>query len=343
MLTRRSLLAAAAFAPFAAAAETRSQLGAAPTGFTNRMGASRKSGKPLNMLEYCNSLGLSGAETTLPNADTATVLALRTQVETYGMRVVLNTPLPKTPGDLAKFDASVKACKDCGAIAIHAAMTQRRYEQFDNFEAFKNNFQQCQKSVELAEPILAKHRIKLAIENHKGWRSAEQAAWMKRVSSEWVGVCFDFGNNIALCETPDQTLKNLAPYTVFCHIKDMAVESYKDGFLLSEVPFGEGISNLKAMVQTLRERDPNMLFCLETITRDPLKIPVFTDRYWATFEDSVSPLPARDLAKVLELVRDNPPKKPLPHTTGLSPEEQIKLEDDANHKCIEYGRQYLNL
>src|SRR5260370_39463867 len=110
------------------------------------------------------------------------------------MRVVLNTKLPKTPGDLEKYDAAVKACKDCGAIAIHAAMTQRRYEQFDNFEAFKTNFQQCQKSVELAEPILAKHRIKLAIEDHKGWRSAEQAAWMKRVSSGWGGRCFGFGD-----------------------------------------------------------------------------------------------------------------------------------------------------
>jgi sugar phosphate isomerase/epimerase len=341
MLTRRSLLAAVAFAPLAAAAETKSQLGAAPTGFTARGAAARKAGKPLNMVEYCHSLGLSGVETTLPNADTATVLAMRTQVETYQMRVVLNTPLPKGPGDLSKFDASVKACKDCGAIAIHAAMTQRRYEQFDTFDQFRANFQQCQKSVELAEPILAKYRMKLAIENHKGWRSVEQAAWMKRLASEWVGVCFDFGNNLALCETPDQTLKNLLPYTVFCHIKDMAVESYKDGFLLSEVPFGDGLSNLKGMVQTLRERDPNMLFCLETITREPLKIPVFTDKYWLTFEDSVSPLPARDLAKTLELVRDNPPKKPLPRTAGLSPDEQIKLEDDNNRKCIEYGRQNL--
>ena len=343
MLTRRSLLAAAAFAPLASAAESRSQLGAAPTGFTARMGLARKEGKPLNMLEYCNSLGLSGAETTLPNADTATVLAMRTQIETYNMRVVLNTPLPKTEGDLSKFDASVKACKDCGAVAIHAAMTQRRYEQFDSFEAFKTNFQQCQKSVELAEPILSKHQIKLAIENHKGWRSAEQAAWMKRVSSEWVGVCFDFGNNIALCETPEQTLKNLLPYTVFCHIKDMAVESYKDGFLLSEVPFGDGLLDLKGMVQTLRERDQNMLFCLETITREPLRIPVFTDKYWVTFEDSVSPLPGRDLAKTLEMVRDNPPKKPLPHTAGMTPADQIKLEEDNNRKCISYARQYLNL
>ena len=44
------------------------------------------------------------------------------------------------------------------------------------------------------------------------------------------------------------------------------------------------------MVATLRQKDPNMAFDLEMITRDPLKIPVFTDKYWVTFDDSYSPL-----------------------------------------------------
>ena len=148
---------------------------------------------------------------------------------------------------------------------------------------------------------MRKHRIRLAIENHKGWRAAEQAAWIKRVGSEYVGVCFDFGNNISLCEAPEETFRLLGPLAIFCHIKDMAVELYPDGFLLSEVPFGEGILNIPSMVADApRERDPNMLFCLVMITRDPLKIPVFTDKYWVTFEDAASPLPGRDLARVLE-------------------------------------------
>jgi len=343
MLSRRHLLAGAVLSPLAANAETKSQLGAAPTGFSLRMAAARKSGKPLNMLEYCNSLGLSGAETSLTSTDRTSILTFRTLVETYNMRLVLNTPLPKTPNDVSKFDAAVKACSDCGAVAIHAALTARRYEQFDNFAAFQASFQQNQKSVELAEPILRKYRMKLAIENHKGWRAAEQAAWLRRVSSEWVGVCFDFGNNISLCETPEQTLNLLAAFTFFCHIKDMGVESYKDGFLLSEVPFGEGVLDLKGMVQTLRQRDPNMLFCLEMITREPLQIPVFTDKYWVTFQDSASPLPGRDLARVLELVRDHPPKNPLPRIAGLSAEEQVKLEETNNLKCIAYAREHLDL
>jgi hypothetical protein len=95
------------------------------------------------------------------------------------------------------------------------------------------------------------------------------------------------------------------------------------------------------MVATLRQKDPNMPFDLEMITRDPLKIPVFTDKYWVTFDDTYSPLPGRDFAKIAMLVRKNRPQTPLPRTTGMSPEAQLKLEDDCISKSIEYARQFL--
>src|SRR5690348_12327214 len=140
-----------------------------------------------------------------------------------------------------------------------------------------------------------------------------------------------------------ETLHNLLPYTFGCHLKDMSVEPYEDGFLLSEVPLGEGFLDIKGMVASLQKKDPNMPFDLEMITRDPLKIPIFTDKYWATFDDSFSPLSGRDLAKTLELVRKNPPKKPLPKMSGLSSEQQLQLEDENNLKSIAWARQHLEL
>jgi sugar phosphate isomerase/epimerase len=237
----------------------------------------------------------------------------------------------------------VKAAKDTGVVGLHTAMTARRYEQFDAFDAFKKDFERCQATILLAEPVLRRHQVRLGIENHKGWRSAEQAAWLKRVSSEWVGVHFDFGNNVSLCEDPSQTLANLLPYIFACHIKDMAVEPYEDGFLLSEVPLGEGFLDLKGMVAALQKKDPKTPFDLEMITRDPLKIPVFTSKYWVTFDDSYSPLPGRDLARVLDIVRKNKPKSPLPRTTGMSAEAQMKLEDENVGKSIAWARQNLSL
>jgi sugar phosphate isomerase/epimerase len=338
-MTRRQLLGTAAAAAFTAAespAQSKSShnLGGAPAGFPVRSGQMRQRSQPFDFVEHCHSLGLGVVETRNAPADPR---VFRDRIESYGMRAIADIPLPRDASAVPAFDDAVGKAKEAGIVSLHTAMTQRRYEQFDTLAAFQENFAACKRTIALAEPVLRKHRMPLGIENHKGWRSAEQAAWIKSTGSEWIGVHFDFGNNIALCEDPAETLRNLIPYTVACHIKDMAVEMYEDGFLLSEVPLGEGMLDIPGMVRTLQAKNPNIPFDLEMITRDPLKIPVFTAKYWATFDDPSSPLPGRDLARVLDLVRKNKPKSPLPYTSRMSPEEQLKLEDDNIKKSIAYA------
>jgi sugar phosphate isomerase/epimerase len=318
-------------------------LGGAPASFGFEIRAARAVDPHADFLDLCHKLALDGCETRLEHSDADAVREFRERAERYHMRVILDTPLPRDESDVARFDAAVKACKEAGAFSLHTAMTQRRYEEFDTLDAFRRDFTRCQKSVALAEPVLRKYRIKLGVENHKGWRSAEQAAWLQRLASEWVGVHFDFGNNLSLCEDPEDTFRNLSPYAIACHLKDMAVEPYEDGFLLSEVPLGDGILDLARWVAALRQRDPQIPFDIETITRDPLKIPVFTTKYWVTFDDAYSPLPGRDLARVLEIVHRNPPKKPLPKMSGLSEEQQTKLEAENNQLSIRYARETLQL
>jgi sugar phosphate isomerase/epimerase len=318
-------------------------MGGTPSAFALRFMASKGSPVPFDMIEHCRKIGLAGVQTNPPSTDPEAILAFRQRLESYNMHLVCDPRLPQRKSDVEPFSAQVKAYSEAGAAAFHAAMTGRRYEDFDQLEPFKKMFEQCQRSVELAEPVLRKHKVRLGIENHKGWRSAEQVAWLNRLGSEWVGVCLDFGNNISLCEEPMEAVRSLAPYAVFAHVKDMAVEEYEDGFLLSEVPLGEGILDLKQIVELLRKTDPNMIFNLEMITRDPLKIPVFTTKYWATFDDTYSPVPGRDVAKVLALVKKNRPRSALPRITGLSPEAQVKMEDDHNAKCIAYARENLGL
>jgi sugar phosphate isomerase/epimerase len=299
---------------------------------------------PFDFLAYFHSIGFGVAEGAKPASnDAADIKAFRARVEEYRMRVILDVGYPHDEAGLPEFEANVKMAKEAGAISLHAAMTARRYEEFADFPTFKASFERNQKAIAMAEPILRKYQMRLGLENHKGWRSLEQAAWLKRLSSEYVGVHFDFGNNVSLCEDPSQTLTNLLPHIFNCHIKDMAVEPYEDGFLLSEVPLGEGFLDIKGMVATLQKKDPNMAFDLEMITREPLKIPVFTDKYWVTFDDQFSPLPGRDLAHVLEIAHKFKPKGEIPHTAGLSPEDFLKLEDHCINTSIEYARKNLSL
>ena len=204
--------------------------------------------------DYCHSLGLGGAEMGLPPLDADTIKRFRDKVQAYDMHVIFNIPLPKSDADLDQFDKQVAAAKAVGAFGLHAALTGRRYDDFKTLAEYRENFERIQATVTRAEPILRKHQVRLAIENHKGWRAVEQAAWMKQIGSEYVGVHFDFGNNVSFLEEPMFTLETLKPWIFSGHIKDMGVEPYVDGFLLSEVPFGQGFLDLKKMVVTLRER-----------------------------------------------------------------------------------------
>ena len=149
----------------------------------------------------------------------------------------------------------------------------------------------------------------------------------------------DMGNSISLLEDPMATVEAYAAYALATHIKDMGVQDYPDGFLLSEVPLGDGFLDLARMVQVLRKARPGVRLALEMITRDPLPVPCLTPKYWATMSDT----PARQLAEFLELVRGKASKKPLPRVRGLNRDQQLEFEDQNVRRCLAYSRDALRL
>jgi sugar phosphate isomerase/epimerase len=336
-MTRRTLLGSAAAAGLMAEPKLLKNMGSAGPGLTARI---RSMGKQWDIVEYCHGMGLGAAHTSLPaDLDPAAVRKLRDQIEKYDMRLTVGLRTPRADSDLPKYEAAVKAASEMGGrvVCVHDPFSGRRYEQFKSAAEFHQFDGVCKAAVRRAEPVLRKYKMPLAIENHKGWRSAELAEWVKSTGSEYVGVCLDLVNNVSLIETPQQTIDTLAPYTIFVSFKDIGVDFYPDGILLSEVPFGEGHLDLAGIVERFQKKDPNMLFQLEMLTRDPLKVPIFTEQYWNIY-DGKSPAPAKDLALLVGWIRDHPPKKPLPRTSGLSPAEVLALEDKLNRQCIDYAR-----
>jgi 3-oxoisoapionate decarboxylase len=294
----------------------------------------------LEFLEYCHQLGAGGVQVGIGSRDAAYTSRLRARAEALGMFLEGELSLPKAETDVARFEAEVGAAKEAGAEVVRTAMLGgRRYETFDSSEALRRFEESSWRSLTLAEPIVKKYRVRLAIENHKDRRAPELIDLLKRISSEYVGVCVDFGNNLALLEEPMEVVDALAPFAFSTHLKDMAAQEYEEGFLLSEVPLGDGFLDLKEMVGVLLKANPKIQFNLEMITRDPLKVPCLTPKYWATMRA----LPARDLAATLALAHHQEFKKPLPRTTGLDTEHQLAMEDGNVRASLAYAREHLGL
>jgi 3-oxoisoapionate decarboxylase len=215
-------------------------------------------------------------------------------------------------------------------------MNGRRYEVFERAEAYRTFFEQGKQALALARPVVEKHELRMAVENHKDLRAPELVDLIKRLDSPFVGVCVDTGNNIALLEPPGETVELLAPLAFTTHIKDMGVDEYAEGFLLAEVPLGSGFVDLARTVGLLRKSRPEIPLNLEMITRDPLKIPCLTPKYWATLDD----VSGQRLAEMIALVRAA--KQPLPRISTLTREQQLEREDEHVRESLRYARERLD-
>jgi len=292
----------------------------------------------IEFMNHCHQIGAGGIQVGVNGWQNDFAKKVRDQRENLGMYLEGSIGLPKGKEEVPAFDSEVKSAKEAGAKVLRTAcLSGRRYENFhsaDEFQAFKS---QAIQSIRLAIPILEKHKIRLAVENHKDWKAAELVAIIRDVNSQWLGVTLDFGNNISLLEDPNEVIKTLAPLAFSTHIKDMGVKKYADGFLLSEVPLGEGIVDLKAGVNLCRKYNPNITFSLEMITRDPLKIPCLTDEYWATFDEKKG----AEFEKVMAMIEKNEFKSQLPSTSNLDSEGRLDLEEANVLECLKYSRKMI--
>jgi 3-oxoisoapionate decarboxylase len=355
LLNRRQMLATCAAAVPALAGlpsraeppadAARQRLGVVAYSFSIRLAADRDAGTPgladpLAFVEHCHRLGAGGVQVGLGERDRDYVSRLRDKLEAHRMYLEGVVRLPKDRADVDRFAAEVRTAKEAGAAVLRTVLSNgRRYETFDSAAAFRQWREQADASLALAEPVVARHDLRLAVENHKDLRSGEMADLLKRLDSRHVGVCVDTGNNMALLEDPLAVVQALAPWAYSVHLKDMAVAEYDGGFLLAEVPLGEGLLDLKKVVAVLWGARPEVRFNLEMITRDPLKVPCLTEKYWATFDG----VPGRDLARTLAMVRSRKKTEQLPAISGLSRERQLAVEEDNVRKCLAYAREHLEL
>lgn len=294
---------------------------------------------PLNFLQHCHQLGAGGMQARLGVMTTEQIRTLREYAERHDLFVDAIVNPPSAAEDVARFESEIRTAADAGVQAARTViMPGRRYERFRSLEEFREFAARGRRMLERAAPIVEKHRVPLAVENHKDHRNAERVALFEQISSEYVGACVDTGNSFALLEDPVETVRALAPWAKTVHLKDQAVREYEDGFLLGDIPLGQGCLDLKQMVEILKTAQPDIRFALELITRDPLKVPCLTAAYWATFPD----VPGSDLARTLRIVRSHPAKM-LQEVSSLSLNGRVKLEDANVTASLQYAGQTLRI
>ncbi len=294
----------------------------------------------IDLIAHCEKIGAGGVQVGVNGWASDFAKQVRDVREKSGLYLEGSISLPKSADQVSNFEKEVLAAKEAGAEVLRTVcLNGRRYENFRQEKEFLDFKTGALLALALAEPIVRKHQMKLAVENHKDWKAEELAEIIKNLGSEWVGVTVDFGNNVALLEDPMKVIATLAPMAFSTHVKDMGIKPYNFGFLLSEVPLGQGIVDLKAGVELCKKYNPSINFSLEMITRDPLEIPVQVEGYWSTFPE----FSREEQIKVFEDLKKVESKRNLPKVSGLSEEERLAFEEKNVVSCLYYSQRKLGL
>lgn len=292
----------------------------------------------VDLMTHCHSIGAGGIQVVVRDWPEDFVLKVRTHREKLGLYLEGSISLPKTDQDIPAFEHNVQAAKEAGASVLRTvSLGPRRYEALHSYPEFLAFQENALQALKWAEPVLKKHQMKLAIENHKDWRSDELVTLLQQLDSEWLGVTLDFGNSLALLEDPIYTAEKLAPFIFSTHVKDMGLGTYDRGFLLSEVPLGQGMVDLNSIISICKNHRPDVTFNLEMITRNPLQIPCLTHEYWHTYEKSAGV----ELAPILKMVREN--LSELPYIDQLDEEGLLAEEENNVLLSLAYGKKNLYL
>lgn len=290
------------------------------------------------LLEHVSSYGAGGVQTRTSGWYKSLTRQIRNTCDKLGLFIEGTVSAPRTENDLDRFENEIAMAKEAGVKVFRTAMGGRRYEDFHTRHEWLELKDRSWKRIRLAEPIVKKHKVQLAVENHKDWEADDLIEFMEGIGSEFLGVTIDTGNSISLLEHPDETVRRLAKYAATTHIKDMGVLEYEDGFLLSEVPVGQGFLSMDSIFDTLEKHNPKIQFCLEMITRNPLKVPCKTKGYWESFESQN----ATKLANALKWIRSNSQDK-LPSVEGKTLDEKIEYEEQNNKLSVMYAEKALGL
>jgi sugar phosphate isomerase/epimerase len=307
--------------------------------FSIRSRQERGFSDPLALMQFTSRQGFAGVQLRLGDHDAGYLARVRAAKDKLGISLEGIVAPPMMEKDSERFETELRNCRSAGIDVVRMALLSgRRYETFrsaDEFRRFKTRSEQALLRV---ARLASRHKVRVAVENHKDFRAREFADMVRRPGSEFVGVCLDTGNNIALLEEPWHVVDTLAPLTFTVHLKDMAVESAPDGFLLSEVPLGRGFLDLHRLVRRIHEAKPHARFHLEMITRDPLSIPCLAEDYWRAMTE----VPGVDLARTLGLVRRHArAANSLPRIRRLQAGAQVQREQEHVTESLRWGNERL--
>lgn len=191
-----------------------------------------------------------------PNIDKAWFKDLKAQLDEYKLERVYAWGHPdglERGQNWTAYDEMVAGIPHAAAIGadvmrvVGSSLMFRHEPHGPQIEALVKMFKK-------AVPIAKDLGIKMAVENHIDFTSAEILQLLELVDSEYFGLNFDTGNFLRLLDDPVKGMEKLAPYVLATHVKDLMPDKNAkptDWHFFAGVPVGMGLINNQALAEML--------------------------------------------------------------------------------------------
>jgi sugar phosphate isomerase/epimerase len=253
----------------------------------------------LSTYAYTWSIGAVG----YPLAAPMTALDLLQEAAGLGVRLVQmadNLPLDGlSPAELDSFQARAQhlgIAVEVGTRGIAPAHLQRCLALAQRFASpilrvvidTPSHHPAVEEVIATLAPLQAEFAaagVCLAIENHDRFAAPVLAALVRRLGTDWVGVCLDTVNSFGALEGPRVVVETLGPLTVNLHVKDFTIQraSHSMGFSIAGAPAGAGRLDVPWLLATLRDfgRDCNAILEQWTPPEPELAATIAREQQWA--------------------------------------------------------------
>jgi sugar phosphate isomerase/epimerase len=140
--------------------------------------------------------------------------------------------------------------------------------------------------------------IKIAIENHAGdMQARELKSLIEAAGKDFVGACLDSGNPCWTIEDPHLTLDTLYRYVLTSHIRDSAVWRVPEGAAVAWVRMGEGNVDIEGYCRKYATLCPGKALSIESIVTGGRVYPYRDPKFWDAYRNT----PAWEFQRFVEI------------------------------------------
>ena len=233
-----------------------------------------------------------------PDLESATLRAFRERATARGLALVCDSGVVDVPTLQRHIPAAAALGASTLRVTLSTILEGNRASAPGGWERYLEA-----KIAQLKElrPLAEHHGVCLAPENHQDATTADQLRICDEVGGEFIGATLDAVNPLAVGEHHLDAARALGQRIRNVHIKDYRIYPSPSGYRLVRSAIGEGVLNLPALLDILREVAPDATCNIELAALRARHIRLLEDDWWQGFP----PRDARALVPALRLVSEH--------------------------------------